>query len=40
MALHPANRVAKGEVGCLLLWKWNKKHSYIPVKMGGSTVQL
>ena len=35
MVLDPANGVAKGEGGCLLLWKRNKKHSYIPVKIWG-----
>ena len=35
MVLDPANGVDKGEGGCLLLWKRNKKHSYIPVKIWG-----
>ena len=48
MVLDPANGVAKGESGCLfcstsdpaLLKNTIEKHSYIPVKMGESTVQL
>jgi hypothetical protein len=35
MVLDLVNGVAKGEGGCLRLWKRNKKHLYIPMKMGG-----
>jgi hypothetical protein len=48
MLLDPANGLAKGEGGCLLLQHGDpvllkntiEKHSYIPVKMRGSTIQL